>query len=44
MLNGLGTRGVLVGPAAAGQLVAWWLDGEEVPEDMRPTRFKGVAS
>jgi len=44
MLNGLGTRGVLVGPAAAGRLVAWWLDGEEVPEDMRPTRFKGVAS
>ena len=42
MLNGLGTRGVLVGPAAASCLVAWWLDGVEVPEEMRATRFKSV--
>ena len=42
MLNGLGTRGVLVGPAAAKCLVAWWLDGEELPDEMRATRFKSV--
>lgn len=42
MLNGLGTRGVLVGPAAAQCLVAWWLDGEALPEEMRATRFKSV--
>ena len=42
MLNGLGTRGVLVDPAAAKCLVAWWLDGEELPDEMRATRFKSV--
>ena len=42
LLNGLGTRGVLVGPAAAQSLVSWWLDGTELPEEMLPTRFKSV--
>lgn len=42
LLNGLGTRGVLVGPAAAKCLVEWWLDGVEVPSEMQPTRFKSV--
>ena len=42
MLNGLGTRGVLVGPAMATHLVNWWLDGVELPPEIRATRFKSV--
>ena len=42
MLNGLGTRGVLVGPAMATHLVNWWLDGAELPPEIRASRFKSV--
>ena len=42
MLNGLGTRGVLVGPAMATHLVNWWLDGVELPSEIRASRFKSV--
>lgn len=42
MLNGLGTRGVLVGPAMATHLVNWWLDGVELPPEIRAARFKSV--
>ena len=42
MLNGLGTRGVLVGPAMAKHLVAWWLDGTDLPPEILATRFKSV--
>ncbi len=41
MLNGLGTRGVLVGAAASDALVAWCLDGQALPGDIDPRRFKG---
>ena len=42
MLNGLGTRGVLVGPAMANHLVHWWLDGTPLPKEVRAERFKSV--
>ena len=42
MLNGLGTRGVLVGPAMAKHLVQWWLDGISLPPEVRAERFKTV--
>ena len=42
MLNGLGTRGVLVGPAMANHLVHWWLDGIALPSEVRAERFKTV--
>jgi glycine/D-amino acid oxidase-like deaminating enzyme len=42
MLNGLGTRGVLVGPAMAKHLVHWWLDGISLPPEVRAERFKTV--
>ena len=42
MLNGLGTRGVLVGPAAAEALVNFWLDDAPISPEMRPDRFKSV--
>ena len=42
MLNGLGTRGVLVGPAMATHLVNWWLDGVELPPEIQASRFKSV--
>ena len=42
MLNGLGTRGVLVGPAAAESLVNFWLDDTPISPEMRPDRFKSV--
>ena len=42
MLNGLGTRGVLVGPSMAKHLVSWWLDGTTLPPDIQATRFKLV--
>lgn len=42
MLNGLGTRGVLVGPAMANHLVHWWLDGISLPSEVRAERFKTV--
>ena len=42
MLNGLGTRGVLVGPSAALALVRWWMDGVPIPEEMDLSRFKAV--
>lgn len=42
MLNGLGTRGVLVGPAMANHLVHWWLDGISLPPEVRAERFKTV--
>ena len=42
MLNGLGTRGVLVGPAMANHLVKWWLDGISLPSEVRAERFKTV--
>ena len=41
MLNGLGTRGVLVAPTASQRLVDWWLDGAAIPDEMRSDRFKG---
>ena len=41
MLNGLGTRGVLVGPMASHWLVEWWLNDAEIPQEMRSNRFKG---
>ena len=42
MVNGFGTRGVLVGPSMAKHLVAWWLDNEPLPEAVRASRFKSV--
>ena len=42
MLNGLGTRGVLVGPAMATHLVNWWLDGVNLPPEVQASRFKSV--
>ena len=42
MLNGLGTRGVLVGPSAALALVRWWMDDGPIPEEMDLSRFKAV--
>lgn len=42
MLNGLGTRGVLVGPAMATHLVNWWMDGVDLPAEVQASRFKSV--
>ena len=41
MINGLGTRGVLVGAAAALNLARWWLDGADLPTEVDPRRFRG---
>lgn len=42
MLNGLGTRGVLIAPSMAKHLVSWWLDGVELPKEVLAERFKSV--
>jgi glycine/D-amino acid oxidase-like deaminating enzyme len=37
-LNGLGTRGVLIGPAMARQLVEYLIDGETLSKEVQPSR------
>lgn len=41
MINGLGTRGVLVGASAALHVAHWWLDGADLPPEVDPRRFRG---
>lgn len=38
-LNGLGTRGVLIGPAIASQLAAHILDGKPLPSEVHTNRY-----
>ena len=39
ILNGLGTRGVLIGPATAVHLVRYIMDGKELPHEINTDRY-----